>query len=161
MFSPMFLTFCIFKGSFINRLDVISSFCLFYRTEIHNYTADLCLWTFKLSSVKEINLFLLTHVFLIFPFLLPLVFFLLFSLVSAFGVSGLTTPCPVSPLLFLPLLCPPSLLLYKGQVQGSPITLRGLRKLYGLCPRGCHVALSSARLQVRCSHWLPAQQPQP
>lgn len=74
----------------------------------------------------------------------------------------LTIPCPVSP--FNPLLpfsphpsCP-TLPLY--EVQGSPITQRGLRKLYGLCPQGCHIVLSSVRLQVRSSQWLPAQQPQ-
>lgn len=52
----------------------------------------------------------------------------------------------------------PTLPLY--EVQGSPITQRGLRKLYGLCPQGCHIVLSSVRLQVRSSQWLPAQQPQ-
>lgn len=86
--------------------------------------------------------------------------FPLYDPVSPFLVSLLTIPCPVSPsspCLPFPL---PSLSFYEGQVQGSPITQRGLRKLYGLCPRGCHVALSSGRLQVRSSHWLPAQQPQ-
>lgn len=82
--------------------------------------------------------------------------------VSPFLVFLLTIPCPVSP--FNPLLpfsphpsCP-TLPLY--EVQGSPITQRGLRKLYGLCPQGCHIVLSSVRLQVRSSQWLPAQQPQ-
>lgn len=42
----------------------------------------------------------------------------------------------------------PFLSLEEGQVQGSPITQRGLRKLYGFCPRGCHLGLSSGRWQV-------------
>lgn len=122
----------------------------------YRLSLSLC-WTFKLSAVKQINLFLPAHVFLI--FLLTSVFLssiwpcLLFSSVSV----DYPLSCPPLRLLF-PL---PSLLLYEGQVQGSPITQRGLRKLYGFCPRGCHVALSSGRLQVCSSHWLPAQQPQP
>lgn len=135
--------------------------CPQYRTHTKLGCRLLCVWwTFKLSTVKEINLFLPAHVFLGFLLFCLLSCFLSYDLVSPFLVSPLTIACPVPPsssclsfaLLFL--------LLYEGQVQGSPITLRGLRKLYGLCPRGCHVALSSGRLQVRSSHWLLAQPPQ-
>lgn len=121
----------------------------------HIWAADFfCLcWTFKLSAVKQINLFLPACVSLIF---LSSAFCLLFLFM---------TPSPLFQCLcwLSHVLSPPPLvsLPYEGQDQGSPITRRRLRKLYGLCPLGCHVALSSGRLQVRSSHWLPAQHPQP
>lgn len=132
----------------------------------HNWTADFfCLcWTFRLSTVKEINLFLPACVSSIFFFLLPSVFSS--SLWPCLPFSSVSVDYPLSRLPLLPTPVSPfpslsSLPLYEGQVQGSPITQRGLRKLYGLCPQGCHIVLSSLRLQVRSSHWLPAQQPQP
>lgn len=131
----------------------------------HNLNQRLSLspqyWTFKLSTRKEINLFL------------PCLCLLNFSLSASFCLPSSSFYNPVSPLrclcwLFLLLCSPPPpvspfpfLLLYERQVQGSPITRRGLRKLYGLWPRSCHVALLSCRFQVRNSHWLPAQQHQP
>lgn len=96
-------------------------------------------------------------------FLSPRLPSLFMTLSPLLPVSLLTVPCPVAP---HPPASPcfpfpsPFLSLEEGQVQGSPITQRGLRKLYGFCPRGCHLVLSSGRLQVQSSHWLLAQ-PQP
>lgn len=115
-------------------------------------------WTFRVPTVKEINLFLQAHVSPIFLSLSP----------SSFPCSWPCLPfseclcslCPVPPPQ-APTPCfpfpSPFLSLEEGQVQGSPITQRGLRKLYGFCPRGCHLGLWSGRLQVLSSQWLLAQ----
>lgn len=130
----------------------------------HNWITDFfCLcWTFRLPTVKEINLFLPARVSLIFlspaP-CLPFLFMTLSPLSQCLCWLSLVLS-PSAPLVS-PFPSPTSLPLYEGQVQGSPITQRGLRKLYGLCPRGCHVVLPSGRLQVRSSHWQqPRTQPQ-
>lgn len=108
-------------------------------------TYFLLCWTFRVPTVKEINLFLQAHVSPIFLFLacLPFPFHdpvSPFPNVSAHcALSPPHTPTPCFPF-------PPfSFSLEEGQVQGSPITQRGLRKLYGFCPRGCHLGLSSGR----------------
>lgn len=107
-------------------------------------TYFLLCWTFRVPTAKEINLFLQAHVSPTFLSLAPSSFpfswpCLPFSecLCSLCPVPLTHTPCfPFPPLSFS---------LEEGQVQGSPITQRGLRKLYGFCPRGCHLGLSSGR----------------
>lgn len=102
----------------------------------HNQTADFfCLcWTFRLSTVKEINLFLPACVSSIFFSSCPLSSLPLCDPVSPFLVFLLTIPCPVSP--FSP---PPSprsrpsapSLYTKGRFRGHQLPREGWESCMG------------------------------